>query len=156
MIKTQGRFKKAIWLLMASFIPSIFYTIGVILNIEAEFASGKFLSLILDTTTTFLTLLALIVLNKLVGGMNGQKEYKEKNKKPKKNSIGKRFVKKRGEKRDYFRILRRINRESIIHQEEKPIRINKKNLKKKYSKKIRGNIEEKYLDLTGKKPKFRA
>jgi hypothetical protein len=76
MIKTQGKFKTAIILLMVSFIPSILYTIGRILNIEAEFASGKFLSLTLNTTTTIFTLIALVMFSRLVGGMGGNRKKK--------------------------------------------------------------------------------
>ena len=79
--KTSGRLKKAIIYFLVTFIPSIFYTIGRLLNIESLFASGKLLSLTFNTLTTIFILFGLYEINNLIKGIKGtHNPTKNKNK----------------------------------------------------------------------------
>lgn len=64
--RTAERFKLAVTYFMIALIPSIFYTVGRMLNIEATFTAGKLISLIFNTLTTAFIVLGLYETNKLV------------------------------------------------------------------------------------------
>lgn len=79
--KSSGKLKKAVIFFLISFIPSIFYTFGRILNVEAIFTEGKFLSLVFNISTTILVLGGLAVINKLIEEIRSSKPKKGATKK---------------------------------------------------------------------------
>lgn len=91
--KSSGRLKKAVILFLVSFIPSIFYTIGRILNVEAVFSEGKFLSLTFNISTTIFVLAGLFMINRLIEEIRISKPRKGKiSKKIKKEKISAREI----------------------------------------------------------------
>jgi hypothetical protein len=83
MNKSSGRLRKAFIYFLVSLIPSVFYTVGRILNIESMFASGKLISLTFNTLTTAFILLGLREISKMVGELSNP-SAKKSNKSPRK------------------------------------------------------------------------
>lgn len=83
-IKSSGRLRNAMIFFLISFVPSILYTIGIIINVEAISGRGEFFSLILNFFTTLFIVFGLwniLVLVKELGGETPEKKpannYKE-------------------------------------------------------------------------------
>lgn len=96
-LKTSGVLRKSIIFLMIAFVPSVVYTIGRILNIEAIFASGKFISLFLNSLTTIFLLIGLVIFNKTIENINNlnKKNIKKNHRKVNKGIGIKNIIKKR-------------------------------------------------------------
>jgi hypothetical protein len=114
-IKTIGKLRLATIFFLTSFIPSIFYTIGRILNIEALFATGKLLSLTFNFSTSALILIGLIIMDRVINELRGDRPSKNK-------KSGKKKQKK--EKTKYF-------------SRDKNMRVSFANYKKKIGKRIK-------------------
>ena len=83
-IKSSGRLRNAMIFFLISFVPSILYTIGIIINVEAISGRGEFFSLILNFFTTLFIVFGLwniLVLVRELGGEIPEKKpankYKE-------------------------------------------------------------------------------
>jgi len=64
--RSSGKFKKAFTFFLLALIPSIFSTIGRIIDLEARLTSGRLIYLILNALTTLLILIGLIEINRLL------------------------------------------------------------------------------------------
>lgn len=67
--KSTKQLKDAMTFFLISFIPSTFYTLGKLINIEAMFSSGKLISTSLNTLTTVFILIGLISIKSLINDL---------------------------------------------------------------------------------------
>ncbi len=129
-IKTAGRLKKiAIYFLVGS-IAAEAYIMGRMINIEVLLPMGKLIGLILVLIVSLLVLLIIIELNRVVNDVRCAKwPNKCKDKK-------------------------RIRQNANVQKSKRKIK-NNNSQKIFVRKRIAENASNEYLDLTGRKPKFR-